>query len=166
MGRDHNESYGGGLGGGIVILLDFVPVHAIIHEIKRNVPRHYTEMTDGDDYGPPDIDWDLYDSLSHEGQIVAATLRDAGELVGYAVFSLSANPRYKTRLEADNQGFFVEKAYRLYWAKPLIKKAISTLQAMGCKSINFTLSDDRVGKWLGGLGAKSKYKVWSLEHGV
>lgn len=142
---------------------DFVPFHRIAAEIAPNIARHYTEMSEGDDYGAPNLDWDSYLAASQAGQCVAVTLRDQGELVGYSVFFISRNPRYKHLIEASNNGIFLEKKYRGGYGRALSKKSDEYLQAAGVNETNYTLSDDRVGRMLGGY--QSNYKVWSKKYG-
>ncbi len=145
--------------------IETVALHNIIDEIAEHHQRHYEEMTDGDDFGKPEVDWDLYKMLSLAGHMLATTLKDGDKLVGYVVFSISHNQRHMKRLEASNEAFFVEKPYRIKWAKVLVKSAIAANVEMGIQETNFTLSDERVGRWLGTMGAKSNYKIWSFNHG-
>lgn len=140
-----------------------MPFHAIGHEIAPNVARHYQEMTDGDDYGPPNIDWDGYLAASYAGRCVAVTVRDNGKLVGYSVYSIGNNPRYRHIIEANSDGIFLEKEYRGAVSREFIKKADEYLQSMGIHETNYVLSDDRVGRTLSGY--TSKYKIWSKKYG-
>jgi GNAT superfamily N-acetyltransferase len=135
---------------------DFVPLHQVVAEIAPNVTRHYYEMTEGDDYGPPDIDWGAYAHASHLGLCRVVTARDNGKLVGYAVFSLGRNPRYKNRIEASGDGIFLEKEYRGQCSAQLIKRADQYLQNLGIQETNYTLSDDRIGRLLGRIGYQSQ----------
>ena len=145
-----------------MITYDFAPLHTVAHEIAPNVERHYHEMTEGDDYGPPDIDWDAYIASSRHGLCRAVVVRDKGILVGYSVWSIGKNPRYKTKIQASSDGIFLEKPYRGTVSKELIKKTDEFLRAIGVTQIVYILSDDRVGKLL--KGYKSNYKVWSKDY--
>lgn len=146
-----------------MISFDFVPFHEVGDEIAPHVPRHYREMTEGDDYGEPRIDWRAYLAASHAGQLMVVTVRDDGKLVGYSAFTIGANPRYKHIIEADNNGIFLEKKYRGRISRLLMQKSDEYLQNLGVHQANYTLSDDRVGRMLPGY--KSKYKVWSKTYG-
>lgn len=148
-----------------MISFDLVPLHRIYHEISPNVARHYAEMTEGDEYGEPDLDWTLYLALSEADRCVAVTLRDGGKLVGYSVFVLGSNPRYKARRQADNAGLFIEKPYRAKYHSAMIKKSNKYLKKIGVHEAVYILSDDRVGRLLARHGAESKYKVWSIKYG-
>lgn len=145
--------------------IELEPLSKCIDEIEQEHARHYLEMTDGDEYGLPDVDWELYRALSQAGSIACVTLRDGEKMVGWAVFSLGTNPRYKTLLAAENQGLFIEKEYRAQWSDVFIKRCIEYMRTIGAVETNFTESDERVGKWLAKHGAKSTYKIWSFSHG-
>lgn len=152
------------MGSRIVMKLETVKLHQVIDDIEEHHLRHYEEMTEGDDFGKPDVNWELYKALSVAGHMMATTLRDGDILVGYIVFSISNNQRHLHRLEASNEAFFVEQTYRGKWSKALVKYALSSNAQMGIDETNFTLNDDRIGRWLGGIGAKSTYKIWSFNH--
>lgn len=138
-------------------------MHWVIAELKPNVDRYYSEMTEGDDYGPPDVDWDMYESASRSGQCRVVTVRDNGKLIGFSIFVISTNQRYKNRIEANSDGIFLEKPYRGQLSKALLNKSDEYLQAIGVHETNYTLSDDRIGRMLPGY--KSTYKVWSKKYG-
>lgn len=145
--------------------IELTHFHNIIDEVEANHRHYYSEMTDGDEYGFPDVDWELYQALSRAGTMACVTMRDGEKLVGWALFSLGTNPRYKTMLEAENHGLFIEKPYRAKWSNTFIKKCIEYMRTIGAHETNFTESDERVGKWLAKHGAKSTYKIWSFSHG-
>lgn len=144
---------------------DFVPLHQVVTEIKPNVARHYTEMSEGDDYGPPNIDWDSYLAASHAGLCRVVTVRDNGNLVGYSVYSIGTNLRYKHLIEAASAGIFIEKEYRGRLGDRLVKKADEYLRNLGIHETNYIESDDRVGALLGRNGYQSPYRVWSKKYG-
>lgn len=122
-------------------------------------------MTDGDGYGTPDIDWHTYIQASRAGLCRVVTVRDDNKLVGYAVYSLGRNLRYKNIIEASSDGIFLEKEYRGKLSAELIKRADQYLKTLGIHETNYILSDDRVGRLLGRSGYQSKYKVWSRKYG-
>lgn len=142
---------------------DLVPFHLIAGEIAPNISRHYTEMSEGDEYGPPNIDWDSYIHASVAGQCVAVTVRDQGVLVGYSVYMIGPNPRYKHIVEAVSSGIFLEKEYR--GRINFFKKADEFLQKIGVQETSYILSDERVGKVLERQGYTSNYKIWSRNYG-
>lgn len=144
--------------------IELTPLHTVLDEIEANHKRHYAEMTDGDEYGEPDVDWELYRGLSLAGSMACVVMRDGDKLVGWAAFSFGTNPRYKTMMQAENHGLFIEKEYRKY-SDMFIKKCLEYTRTVGAQETNFTESDDKVGKWLAKHGAKSSYKIYSFNHG-
>lgn len=148
-----------------MIEFDLVPLHRVYQEIMPNIARHYTEMTDGDDYGTPDIDWDTYLALSRIHRCVVVTARDGGKLIGYSAYTIGNNLRYKEITEATSSGVFLEKEYRGQLSSQFIKKADEYLKKIGIHETNYILSDDRVGRLLGRNGYESKYKIWSVKYG-
>jgi len=148
-----------------MIVFDLMPLHRVYEEIKPNVARHYTEMTEGDDYGPPDMDWDTYISLSLVDQCVGVTARDDRKLIGYSAYVIGRNPRYKEIIQASSHGIFLEKEYRGRLSGVFIKKADGFLKKIGVHETDYTLSDDRVGHFLGREGYQPKYRVWSVKYG-
>lgn len=157
---DHNRH-----GRGLLIHFDFVPLHTVGHEIAPNIARHYSEMTEGDEYGIPNIDWDSYISLSHAGQCMVVTVRDDEKLIGYSVYSIGRNPRYKHFIDALSDGVFLEKEYRGKLSGEFMKKADEYLRNIGIHETSYILSDDRIGHILGRSGYQSHYKIWSKKYG-
>lgn len=147
-----------------MITFALLPLHRVYEEIKPNIPRHYSEMTEGDDYGPPDIDWEMYLHLSALNKCLVVTVRDDGKLVGYSVYSVGRNPRYKTITQACSDGIFLEREYRGKLSRIFMKKADEYLKKIGVRETIYILSDDRVGRVLGGNGYKSKYRVWRMKY--
>lgn len=148
-----------------MITHDFLPFAALIPEIAPHTTRHYLEMTDGDNYGAPDVDWDYYVDASLAKACYAVATRDNGELVGYSIYTLGTNPRYKDRLEASCDGIFIEKPYRGKISNEMLAKADTCLAMMGVRETSYTMSDPRMGKLLERKDFKSKYKVWSKTYG-
>lgn len=142
-----------------------MPFHAVGHEIAPNVARHYTEMSDGDDYGQPNIDWDYYLAASHVGQCVAVIARDGEKLIGYSVYTIGNNPRYKHIIEASSDGIFLEKPYRGRLGLKFLTKANEYLSRLGVQETHYIESDETFGRMLRRVGAQSKYKIWSIKNG-
>lgn len=143
---------------------DFVPLHVVAGEIAPNIERHYAEMSEGDEYGCPNIDWDTYLHASMAGQCVVVTLRDKGVLVGYSAYTISRNPRYKHLIEATGSGLFIEKKYRGRYGLPLLRKADEYLKNIGINETNYIIGGERVGRLLERHGYKSTYKVYARRY--
>lgn len=135
--------------------IELHPLHVVLEEIEQSHAIHYQDM---------DMDWELYRALGNTGSIAAVTMHDGDKLVGWAVFVLATNPRYKTRLEAESQGLFIEKEYRARWSSVFIKQCLEYMRTIGAVETNFTESDNKVGRWLSKHGAKPTYKIYSFSH--
>ena len=145
-----------------MVTIEMVVPHSLIEYIAPNIAEHYAQMTKSDEYGVPDMDWDGYIQASINGQLVAIALKDSGQFVGYVVFSICRNQRYKDRVEAYSEGFFVEQPYRSEWSALLLKAAINELKAMGIAEAQFIIDDDNLGRWFAMNGGKNTYQVWSF----
>ncbi len=165
-GSDSTRDCSRDCGGQLNITFDFVPLHTVVREIAPHVGTHYAQMTDGDDYGFPDIDWDSYLLASQAGLCRVVTVRDGGKLVGYSVYSFGRNLRYKEIIEASSDGIFLEKEYRGKLSSELLKRADQYLKALGIHETSYVLSDERVGKLLARNGYTAKYKVWTNKYNV
>lgn len=139
---------------------DFVPLHLVAGEIAPNVEKHYFQMSEGDEYGVPNLDWEYYLQVSHAGQCWVVTARDDQKLVGYAVYTISNNPRYKHLMEASCNGIFIEKEYRGRLGVQLIKAAEGYLKNR-VQETNYIIGGERFSKLLTRLGYKSTYRIWS-----
>lgn len=146
------------------MIFNFVPLHSVAGEIAPNVERHYHEMSEPDEYGVPNIDWDAYLSASYSGQCFVLTARDDGKLIGYAVYTISKNPRYKHLIEATGNGIFIEKPYRGRLGIKILKIADEYLEKLGVHETSYIMGG-RAEKLLSRHGYKSTYKVWSKKYG-
>jgi len=142
-----------------MIRIETVTIDKVLDYLKFHASRHLKET--GYSH-KPDVDWELYRTLGQAKQMFAFLLKDAGQIVGYALFSIGTNPRCKTRLEATGDGLYVDSPYRVLWTSKLIKTALSQLQMMGVKSTDIITDDKVVGRWLSRQGAKNTYQVWSF----
>ncbi len=143
----------------------FVPLHTVSCEIAPNVARHYDEIKTPDDYGPPDMDWETYNAASRAGYAVAVVARHEGVMVGYACFTIGYNPRYKTVLEANSAGVFVEKEFRAEAGEEIVQRADDYLKGIGVKETNYMGNDEVFGRLLRKNGYAQNYKVWSKKYG-
>lgn len=83
---------------------------------------------------PPTVNREIYDALHEMGMLVLVGVFDGGEMVGYAIATISPNPHYHT-LSAQHDVFFLHPDYR----KPrLALRMIEALEAE-CKARGATL---------------------------
>lgn len=141
---------------------NFIPAQFIAHEIKPNVKRHHSEISENDGSPEPNIDWDTYEQASHAGICWALTVRDKGVLVGYAIYTLSRNLRYMHIVEATSSGWYVEKKYKGIGLE-MPKRAEEYLKNLGVHETHYILSGSRVGGLLERQQYKPKYTVWSKQ---
>jgi len=147
-----------------VIIWDFVPFHEVAQEIAMNLDRHYEDVDQKDDYGPPNLDWELYIEQSLAGQCLAIVARDKAKLVGYSVFFVGGNANHKGIKEATNTGIFIDKAYRGKITGALLKKTDEYLSRIGVNEASYLLSDDRIGKLLERNRYAVTHKQWSRRY--
>jgi GNAT superfamily N-acetyltransferase len=141
----------------------FLPFHEIAGLIAPNVEKHYAAMSDIDEYGTPNIDWDYYITASVAGQCVAAAMFDGDNLVGYSVFTIGNNPRYKHILQASNEAIYIEPEHRGKGLR-FIKDADNFLKSRGVHETFYLWADSRTSKILQRLGYKPKYKLWGIRY--
>ena len=141
----------------------FVPFHQIAGIIAPDVERHYEEIKDLDDYGPPNIDWDYYINASLAGQCLAAVLIKDEKLVGYSVFMIGNNPRYKHMKQASNEAIYIEPEHRGHGLS-FIKETDDYLKKIGVDEVFYAWADSRTSKILQRLGYKPKYKLWGMRY--
>ena len=87
------------------------PWNAIKREILPLWREHWLEVSDPDDRErmPLDPDWDKYQALADLGMLHITTVRDRGQLVGYAFVVIERGLHYRTVLFGH---------FDLYWIDP------------------------------------------------
>lgn len=79
-----------------------------IEELKRVIPLHYEELALNKDKVPLSPRWDAYISMERAGGLFFVTLRDAGELAGYFIGTVSPGLHYSTCLTCIQDIFYVK----------------------------------------------------------
>lgn len=86
-------------------------VTSIADEGAYLIHDHWLELEES--YGhAPDPDYDSYLKLEEMGVIKAFSVRDKGEMVGYATFMMTPHLHYKSVPYAINDMLFIKKSYR------------------------------------------------------
>ena len=80
-------------------------------EIAPLLERHQAELASFPDI-LADCDWDFYAQAQSIGLLQIFTAREAGKLVGYAVFVVRKHPHYKRHTWANNDVIWVLPAHR------------------------------------------------------
>lgn len=74
------------------------PFAPFLREVQTLLPQHWEELALNKDKVPLDPQYEVYLSRDAAGQVLTATLRDAGRLVGYFVGFIAPGLHYKTCL--------------------------------------------------------------------
>lgn len=90
------------------------PWDAVKHEILPLWQAHWREVSDPDDRDrmPLDPDWDKYQRLADLGMLHITTVRDRGELIGYAFVVIERGLHYRTVLFGHFDLYFISPARR------------------------------------------------------
>lgn len=81
-------------------------------EARSLLLRHWEEIAARDITGPLDVNREMYEAMDAAGMLHITTAREAGELIGYAVYLLTPNPHLGSSLVAQSDAFFLLPEYR------------------------------------------------------
>lgn len=81
-----------------MITAQIEPFPPFLEEVKELLPKHWEELALNKDKVPLDPQYDIYLARDAAGQVLTATLRDTGRLVGYFVGFIAPGLHYKTCL--------------------------------------------------------------------
>ena len=85
---------------------------SFINEAQSLLPLHYAELALNKDKVPLDPQYDIYAARDKAGQLMVATLRENGELVGYFLGFVAPGLHYKTCLTLTMDIMFVHPERR------------------------------------------------------
>jgi GNAT superfamily N-acetyltransferase len=94
---------------------------------------------------------------------LAAILIKDEKLVGYSVFMISTNPRYKHLKQASNEAIYIEPEHRGHGVS-FIKETDDYLRKIGMNEVFYAWADNRTAKILQRLGYKAKFKLWGIRY--
>lgn len=83
-----------------------------LDELKTLLPMHYKELALDQDKVPLDPQYGVYIAREHNGELIFATLRDAGALVGYFIGFIAPGLHYSTCLTCTMDILYVRKDKR------------------------------------------------------
>lgn len=107
----------------------------LLDEARPLFEAHYKEIAHYQDI-PLAIDEEVYCKMEERNLLRVFTARDCGELVGYCVFKVGPNPRYKTSIQAVQDILYVEKSRRgALIGKRLLNFCYDRLKAEGCQVV-------------------------------
>jgi hypothetical protein len=102
---------------------EFAPFLEEGSECQALIKAHWGAVALDQGTIPLDPDWDLYRHMNAKGIVHLTTARQAGDLVGYAVYLLSTALHYKhlSIAEAD-----------VFWLGPAYRKGLTGVRMMRC----------------------------------
>jgi GNAT superfamily N-acetyltransferase len=116
--------------------IDYEDYWSVKEEMKPLIEAHWDYLEKGRTPFLPDPDWEVYDRMAKEGVLGIYTVRDAGTLVGYAVFVAFPSPHYKGKLIANCDVIFLSPEYHGQGAgKKLIQYSEQDLKSRGVDAI-------------------------------
>lgn len=80
-------------------------------DLDALLTAHYDEVSHHPDI-PPGVDYDKYEQAERVGVLRIYTMRVAGKLVGYEIFTIAFSLHYKSSLQARMDTLFVHSDYR------------------------------------------------------
>lgn len=90
--------------------------HDCLEEMQQLYPAHYEALALNKDKVPLDPAYEVYFQKDSVGEILCATLRDAGHMVGYFVGFVGPSLHYRTCLTLQMDIFWVSPEARGYMA--------------------------------------------------
>jgi|SRR5882672_8977580 len=91
------------------------PFAPFLEEVKPLLHDHWLELALDQERVPLDPQYDVYLERDRRGEMSVIALRDAGALVGYAVFFVAPGLHYKTCLTATMD---------IFWTRPEVRGAM------------------------------------------
>lgn len=88
------------------------PFHSCIEEMSAKLVDQWKETEMYQDKMPLDPDWDMYGTMEQADLLRTYVVRDAGTLVGYAIYFLSTMPHHKGVRVADSDIVYLDPYYR------------------------------------------------------
>jgi GNAT superfamily N-acetyltransferase len=84
----------------------------IIDEIKPLLTKHWEEIALYRDRVPLDVNYDAYIALEKANMLKVFIVREAGALIGYAVYFMRRHPHYQSTNWAMNDIYWIDPAHR------------------------------------------------------
>lgn len=75
-------------------------------------PMHWSEVASGAHGIPLKLNYEMYDFLEKDNQLLVVTARDDDKIVGYHVMFINYHIRYKDSLTATSDAYFLHQNYR------------------------------------------------------
>lgn len=85
-------------------------LYDVMDEVAPLICRHWEHIALDKDTIPLKPDWDVYKNLQDLGKLNITTAREAGELVGYAVYIVAQSLHYSDEVFADADIFWLSRS--------------------------------------------------------
>jgi len=130
--------------------------------------KHWREVCWRPEKFPLAPDHERYRALEKAGALRIYTAREAGILLGYAVFVVTRHLHYRDVLVANNDLLFVDPARRGAWlGVKLLKLARDSLKAEGVQAVSIRMKDEHAwGAIARRVGFEPMEQVWIMWSGV
>ena len=93
----------------------------LVDEIKPLLPEHWAELAVHKDI-PLDPDFGFYERAAATGSLIFMTVREAGALIGYAIWVVKPHPHYRKHIWALNDIVWLHPEHRgMSLGKNLVK---------------------------------------------
>ena len=111
-------------------------LYDVMDEVAPLICRHWEHIALDKDTIPLKPDWDVYKNLQDLGKLNITTAREAGELVGYAVYIVAQSLHYSEEVFADADIFWLSPEHRKGTAgMRLFKHAEASLKDSGVTKV-------------------------------
>jgi len=133
----------------------------IAHKIMKEVPQHYADACEKDDYEPVDIDMEYYMQASDLNQCFIVTLNEGDKMVGYSIFTVSSDPIRKGIKEALNTCLYVKKGFRGFGTKKILEDSKDFMESLGADKITYMIKNKALARFLDKCGYEPQEIAWS-----
>lgn len=141
-------------------MFKLVPFREVAEFVQANSLRHFVDASEIADHEMPNIDMEYYLQASDAGACFAVVCEEDGEIIAYSVFMVANAPNHAHVIEANNTGIWVRSDKRGRLSYELVRQSEKLLFAMA-DEISYTVPSDKLGGFLGQLGYRSQYTIWS-----
>jgi hypothetical protein len=121
-----------------VITFSTESLDQVIGEVNPLLELHYQELCMNKEVVKLDPIWPQYRAVEQAGKLAIYTVRDEGDLVGYAAFFVTPHMHYAGLMLATNDVLFLRADYRLgTTGTRFVKHCASQLKTRGAHKIAF-----------------------------
>ena len=134
--------------------------HDVKDILEQYEDRHYNDIKDKSLYPSKSVNWEVYEELSKLGLCFVVLVKDNESLVGYMVYTLTADLNNNNKILAIGVAMYIEKRYRGKMVVEFIRNCDNMLKDKEVKQVLHTHSDVRIGKLLEKAGYTTRSITW------